>query len=215
MSGLGLLATTFGSYASTLGGLYQKQVEKEQAAQEKLAAEEREFKRKLALKDIDHEWERQKTAEARMFAIDLLQRKFEQSVALANMEHEWKAKDADSEHQRALERIGYAHKLRLEEQEHDAQVKRRDLLARQMMAQGSITGTENDPENTKLVVDALIRQLSITGKMIENARQEEKQTWIDKYQAIQQTLNNYLRLGNVGGTLFRDPNDIVNLLADE
>lgn len=61
MSGLGLLATAFGSYASTLGGLYKEQVEKEQAAQEKLAAEERQ-----------RAWERQKMAEERMFAIDML-----------------------------------------------------------------------------------------------------------------------------------------------
>ena len=187
MSGLGLLATAFGSYASTLGGLYKEQVAKEQAAQEKLAAEERQ-----------REWERQKTAEERMFAIDMLQRKFEQDVQLKNMENEWKAKNADSEHQRALERIGYEHKLRLEEQERAHRNK-----------QGS------DPENTKLVVDALIRQLSITGRMVENAREEERQTWLDKYQAIQQTLNNYLRLGNAGGAPFRDPNDIVNWLADE
>lgn len=213
MSGLGLLATAFGSYASTLGGLYKEQVEKEQAAQEKLAAEERQRK-----------WERQKTAEERMFAIDMLQRKFEQNVKLMNMENEWKAKNADSEHQRALERIGYEHKLRLEEQEsalrnkqslidYTAQAARRDALAKRMIEQGG--GTEIDPENTKLVVDALIKQLSITSKMIENARQEEKQAWIDKYHAIQQTLNNYLRLGNVGGTPFRDPNDIINSLANE
>lgn len=213
MSGLGLLATAFGSYASTLGGLYKEQVEKEQAAQEKLAAEERQ-----------REWERQKTAEKRMFAIDMLQRKFEQDVQLMDMENEWKAKNADSEHQRALERIGYEHKLRLEEQEsalrnkqslidYAAQAARRDALAKRMIEQGG--GTEINPENTKLVVDALIRQLSITGEMIESARPEEKQIWIDKYQAIQQTLNNYLRLGNAGGTPFRDPNDIVNWLANE
>lgn len=213
MSGLGLLATAFGSYASTLGGLYKEQVDKEQAAQEKLAAEERQ-----------REWERQKTAEERMFAIDMLQRKFEQDVKLKNMENEWRAKNADIEHQRALERIDYEHKLRLEEKESDlrnkqslidyaAQAARRDALAKRMIEQGS--STEINPENTKLVVDALVKQLDITRKMIENARQEERQTWIGKYQAIQQTLNNYLRLGNAGGTPFRDPNDIINLLASE
>ena len=213
MSGLGLLATAFGSYASTLGGLYKEQVDKEQAAQEKLAAEERQ-----------RGWERQKMAEERTFAIDMLQRKFEQDVKLKNMENEWNAKNADIAHQRALERMGYEHKLRLEEKESDlrnkqslidyaAQAARRDALAKRMIEQGS--GTETDPENAKLVVDALIKQLDITGKMIENARPEERQAWIDKYQAIQQTLNNYLRLGNAGGTTFRDPNDIINLLANE
>ena len=206
MSGLGLLATAFGSYASTLGGLYKEQVDKEQAAQEKLAAEERQ-----------REWERQKMAEERMFAIDMLQRKFEQSVALTNMEKAWEARNAAAAHQRALERMDYAHKLKLEEQEHNAQVERRDLLAKLAIAQGSNTGigTKTDPKNTKLVVDALTRQLSITSKMIENARPEERQKWLDEYYAVQQTLNNLLGLGNVGGTPFTDPNDIVNWLANE
>lgn len=188
MSGLGLLATAFGSYASTLGGLYKGQVEKEQAAQEKLAAEDREFKRQLALKDIDHEWERQKTAEERMFAIDMLQRKFELSVALAN----------------------YKHKLKLEENERDFEYdqRRADYAAQ-------VSGTEIDPKNTKLVVDALTKQLDTIGKMIENARPEERQRWLDQYNVVQQKLNNLLGLGNIGGTLFTNPEDIINSLANE
>lgn len=179
MSGLGLLATAFGSYASTLGGLYKEQVEKEQAAQEKLAAEER-----------LRAWEREKTAGERQFTIELLQRKFDYDVKLKSMENEWEARKADIAHQRALERMGYASKL---------------LGGR----------PEVDPEKAKLVVDALTKQLSTLSKMIENARPEERQTWIDKYQATQQTLNNYLGLGNAGGTLFRDPEVIVNSLANE
>lgn len=202
MSGLGLLATAFGSYASTLGGLYKEQIEKEQAAQEKLAAEERQ-----------REWERQKMAEERMFAIDMLQRKFDLDVKRMNMENAWEAKRADIEHQRDLEKEAYKHTLKLKEQENAARVARRDILAKRMMAQES--GTEVDPENTKLVVDALTKQLSTTSKMIENARPEERQALINKYNAIEQTLNNYLGLGNVGGTPLRDPNDIINLLANE
>ena len=51
--------------------------------------------------------------------------------------------------------------------------------------------------------------------MIENAKQEERQKWLDEYYAVRQTLNNLLGLGNVGGTPFTDPNDIVNWLANE
>ena len=202
MSGLGLLATAFGSYASTLGGLYKEQVEKEQAAQEKLAAEERQ-----------REWERQKTAEERMFAIDMLQRKFEQSVALADYEHKLKLEEKERDFEYDQRRAVYGHELELKKQEELKRLNRRDDLARLMIGQG--VGNNSDPKNTRLVVDALINQLRITGKMIENARPEERQRWLDQYNAIQQKLNNLLGLGNVGGTLFINPEDIINSLANE
>ncbi len=221
MSGLGLLATAFGSYASTLGGLYKEQVEKEQAAQEKLAAEERE-----------REWERQKMAEERMFAIDMLQRKFEQNVKLVNMENEWRAKNAAIEHQRALERIGYAHKLKLEEKErafeheqrrmdYAAQVARRDAMIRGgILGQGG--GTQIDPREFSAKVRALTDQLRDIGKRIDNARPEEKPGWIAQYNATKQALDYLLEygeipkgLGNAGGTPFIDPRDIINSLANE
>lgn len=205
MSGLGLLATAFGSYASTLGGLYKEQVEKEQAAQEKLAAEERQ-----------RAWEREKIAGERQFAIEMLQRKFDQSVQLMDKEHELQAKLEATKHQQDLERIGYEQALELKKQEELKRLGRRDALARLMMAQGSSIGTEIDPENMKLVVDALAKQLNATSKMIENARSpEEKQAWINEYRAIQQKMNGLLGLGNAGGTPFSDPNDIVNWLANE
>lgn len=211
MSGLGLLATAFGSYASTLGGLYKEQVEKEQAAREKLAAEER-----------LREWEREKTAEARAFAIDMLQRKFEQTVQLA-----------DIEHQRALERIGYEHKLRLEEQEnavknkqslmdYAAQVARRDALAKQMMAQGVDNKEVPRKFAAEAKAEALIEQLRIISERIADARPEERPGWIAQYNATKQALDYLLEygeipkgLGNAGGTPFIDPNVFVNLLANE
>lgn len=211
MSGLGLLATAFGSYASTLGGLYKDQVEKEQAAQEKLAAEERAFMRQLALKDIDHEWERQKTAEERKFTIDILQKKFEQGIALAD----------------------YGHKLRLEEKErdfeydqrrkdYDAQVKRRDDMIRSsILGQGA--GDSVDPRIFAVQAKALADRVSSLGEMVNNARGEERERWLNQYNAAQQDLVYFLKygeipkglLGNAGGTPSIDPKDIVNWLANE
>ena len=213
MSGLGLLATAFGSYASTLGGLYKEQVEKEQAAQEKLAAEERQ-----------REWDRQKMAEERMFEIDMLQRKFEQDVKLKNMENEWQAKNAAIEHQRALERIGYGHKLELEKQEELKRLGRRDALARLAMGLGvgKEVGDNKDPREFSAKARALTEQLRDIGERIDNARPEEKPGWIAQYNATKRALDYLLEygeipkgLGNAGGTPFRDPNDIVNWLANE
>jgi len=204
MSGLGLLATAFGSYASTLGELYKDQVEKEQAAQEKLAAEERQ-----------RAWEREKMAEKRMFAIDLLQRKFDLDVKRMDMENAWEAKRADIEYQRDLEKEVFKHKLRLKEQEHAAQVDRRDLLARLMMAQGGSIGTENDPKNMKSVVDALKKRLDAAIEMHEAARSEE-----DRLRWYNEAVDAYNQLSSItgGGTSINkliDPNDIINSLANE
>ena len=82
-----------------------------------------------------------------------------------------------------------------------------------MIEQGG--GTEIDSGNAKLAVTALTKQLDTISKMIENARPEERQKWLDEYYAVRQTVNNLLGLGNVGGTPFTDPNDIVNWLANE
>ena len=103
-------------------------------------------------------------------------------------------RNADCEYQRALERMEYAHKVKLEEQE---ELKRIDL------------------GNAGIKARALTEQLDTISKMIENAKQEERQKWLDEYYAVRQTLNNLLGLGNVGGTPFTDPNDIVNWLANE
>ena len=195
MSGLGLLATAFGSYASTLGGLYKEQVEKEQAAREKLAAEERQ-----------REWDRQKMAEERKFAIDMLQRKFEQSVKLVNMENEWRAKNAAIEHQRALERIGYEHKLKLEEKERDLEREQR----------------RTDPREFAAKVRSLTEQLRDIGERLDNAESGEKPGWIAQYNTTKRALDYLLEYGeipkglsNVGGAPFIDPRDIINSLANE
>lgn len=204
MSRLGLLATAFGSYASTLGGLYKEQVDKEQAAQEKLAAEERQ-----------REWERQKMAEERMFAIDMLQRKFDLDVKRMDMENAWDAKNAAIEYQRDLEKEVFKHKLKLKEQEQAAQVDRRDLLARLMIAQGSSIGTENNPKNMKPVVDALKNRLDAAIGMYEAARsEEEKRRW---YNEVVDAFNQLSSITGGGTSINKliDPNDIINSLANE
>lgn len=106
MSGLGLLATAFGSYASTLGGLYKEQVEKEQAAQEKLAAEEREFKRQLALKDIEEQYKK---------AAD--DRALQRNLALKATEHEYNIKEEKLKHTFAIDllKIKFAQDVKLEQ----------------------------------------------------------------------------------------------------
>jgi AraC-like DNA-binding protein len=214
MSGLGLLATAFGSYASTLGGLYKEQVEKEQAAQGKLAAEERDFKRQLALKDIDHEWERQKTAEERRFTIDLLQREFEQGVALANYKHKLKLEEKERGFEYEQRRKDYA-----------AQVKRRDDMIRSsILGQGAGKGGGDnmDPRIFTAQARALADRVRSIAEMANNARREERERWLNQYNAALQDLVYFLKYGeipndsgNVGGTPSINPEDIVNWLADE
>lgn len=214
MSGLGLLATAFGSYASTLGGLYKEQVEKEQAAQEKLAAEERQ-----------HAWEREKMADERQFAIDMLQREFDYDVKLKTMENAWEARNADIAHQRALEQTDYAHKLELEEQEQLKQIDRRDTLARLAMGIGLGAGkgvSDRDPREFAAKARALTEQLRIIRERIDNADEAEKPGLLAMYDATQRTLAYLLEYGevpkgsgNAEGSFFRDPNDIVNWLANE
>lgn len=202
MSGLGLLATAFGSYASTLGGLYKEQVEKEQAAQEKLAAEERQ-----------RAWEREKTAGERQFSIELLQRKFDYDVKLKSMENEWEARKADIAHQRALERMGYASKLKLEEQEQLKQIERRDDLA----------GVSNrDSKEFAIIAKVLSDRVRYIGEMVNNANEEERPGWRAMYNAALQDLDYFIknrklpegsRFGE--GSFFVDPEVIVNSLANE
>ena len=214
MSGLGLLATAFGSYASTLGGLYKAQVEKEQAAQEKLAAEER-----------LRAWEREKTAGERQFTIELLQRKFDYDVKLKSMENEWEARNADIAHQRALERIGYASKLKLEEQERLKQIERRDDLARLAMGIGLGGGkgdSDRDSKEFASIVKALSDRVRYIGEMANNANEEERPGWLAMYNAALQDLDYFIKNRKLPegssfgkGTLFRDPEDIVNSLANE
>lgn len=218
MSGLGLLATAFGSYASTLGGLYKEQVEKEQAAQEKLEAEERQ-----------REWERQKTAEARAFAIDMLQRKFDYDVKLKSMENEWEARNADIAHQRALERIGYAHELELEEQEQLKQIERRDALARLAIGLGLGAGKgggkgigDMDSKEFAAIVKSLSDRVKYIGEMADNANEEEKPGWLAMYNAALQDLDYFIKNRKLPegssfgkGSFFVDPEVIVNSLANE
>lgn len=202
MSGLGLLATAFGSYASTLGGLYKEQVEKEQAAQEKLAAEERQ-----------RAWEREKTAGERQFSIELLQRKFDYDVKLKSMENEWEARKADIAHQRALERMGYASKLKLEEQEQLKQIERRDDLA----------GVSNrDSKEFAIIAKVLSDRVRYIGEMVNNANEEERPGWLAMYNTALQDLDYFIknrklpegsRFGE--GSFFVDPEVIVNSLANE
>lgn len=214
MSGLGLLATAFGSYASTLGGLYKEQVEKEQAAQEKLAAEERQ-----------RAWEREKIAGERQFAIDMLQRKFDYDVKLKSMENEWEARNAAIAHQRALERIGYAHKLQLEEDEWRKQLERRDALARLAMGLGLGAGKgigDMDSREFGAIAKVLSDRVRYIGEMVSNAKEEERPGWLAMYNAALQDLDYFIKNRKLPegssfgkGSFFRDPNDIVNSLANE
>ena len=291
MSGLGLLATAFGSYASTLGGLYKEQVEKERAAQEKLAAEERQrewerektaeerafaidmlqrkfdyevklksmenewearnadiahqralerigyaFKlkleederaaqEKLAAEERQREWEREKTAEERAFAIDMLQRKFDYEVKLKSMENEWEARNADIAHQRALERMDYASKLKLEEDERRKQLERRDLLARLAVGGGLGSGkgvSDMDPREFASVVKALSDRVRYIGEMASNANEEERPGWLAMYNAALQDLDYFIKNRELPkgssfgeGSFFVDPEVIVNSLANE
>lgn len=203
MSGLGLLATAFGSYASTLGGLYKEQVEKEQAAQEKLAAEERQ-----------RAWEREKIAGERQFAIDMLQRKFDYDVKLKSMENEWEARNA-----------AIAHERELEKQERLKQIERRDDLARVAMGLGLGAGkgvSDRDPREFAAKARALTEQLNTISRLLANAGEEEKPRLLAMYDATQRALAYLLEYGevpkssgNAGSTFFRDPEDIVNSLANE
>lgn len=202
MSGLGLLATAFGSYASTLGGLYKEQVEKEQAAQEKLAAEERQ-----------REWDREKMASERQFAIDMLQRKFDYDVKLKSMENEWEARNAAIAHQRALEKEAYKYELWKKERDYAAQVERRDDMVRGAIARGFGKGV-GDTVDPKLAVEALSKQLVTITKLLENAGEEEKEALLNDYYAVRQALNNILGLGNVGGSPRKDPLAIVGQYAN-
>lgn len=202
MSGLGLLATAFGSYASTLGGLYKEQVEKEQAAQEKLAAEERQ-----------RAWEREKIASGRQFSIELLQRKFDYDVKLKSMENEWEARKADIAHQRALERMGYASKLKLEEQEQLKQIERRDDLA---------GVSDRDSREFASIVKALSDRVRYIGEMANNANEEERPGWLAMYNAALQDLDYFIKNRKLPegssfgeGSFFVDPEAIVNSLANE
>lgn len=202
MSGLGLLATAFGSYASTLGGLYKEQVEKEQAAQEKLAAEERQ-----------RAWEREKIASGRQFSIELLQRKFDYDVKLKSMENEWEARKADIAHQRALERMGYASKLKLEEQEQLKQIERRDDLA---------GVSDRDSREFAIIVKALSDRVRYIGEMANNANEEERPGWLAMYNAALQDLDYFIKNRKLPegssfgeGSFFVDPEVIVNSLANE
>ena len=214
MSGLGLLATAFGAYASTLGGLYKEQVEKEQAAQEKLAAEER-----------LRAWEREKTAGERQFTIELLQRKFDYDVKLKSMENEWEARKADIAHQRALERMDYASKLKREEQEQLKQIERRDDLARLAMGIGLGGGkgvSDMDPRESAIVVKALSDRVRYIGEMANNANEEERPGWLAMYNAALQDLDYFIKNRKLPegssfgeGSFFVDPEDIVNSLANE
>lgn len=204
MSGLGLLATAFGSYASTLGGLYKEQIEKEQAAQGELAAEERQ-----------RAWEREKIADERQFTIELLQRKFDYNVKLKSMENEWEARNADIAHQRALERIGYASKLRLEEQEQ----------LKQMMEIGLGGGkgaSDWDPREFTSIVKALSDRVRYIGEMANNANEEERPGWLAMYNAALQDLDYFIKNRKLPagssfgeGSFFVDPEVIVNSLANE
>ena len=201
MSGLGLLATAFGSYASTLGGLYKEQVEKEQAAQEKLAAEER-----------LRAWEREKTAGERQFTIELLQRKFDYDVKLKSMENEWEARKADIAHQRALERMDYASKLKLEEQEQ----------LKQIGLGGGKGDSDRDSKEFAIVVKALSDRVRYIGEMANNANEEERPGWLAMYNAALQDLDYFIKNRKLPegssfgkGSLFRAPEDIVNSLANE
>lgn len=213
MSGLGLLATAFGSYASTLGGLYKEQVEKEQAAQEKLAAEERQ-----------RAWEREKIAGERQFAIEMLQRKFDQSVQLMDKEHELQAKLEATKQQQDLERIGYAHKLKLEEQEQLKQIDRRDYLARLAIGMGLGAGKgvgDRDSREFAAKAGALTEQLRIISNLLENAGEEEKPGLLARYDATQRALTYLLEngevpkgLSNVEGSFFVDPLAIVGRYAN-
>lgn len=207
MSGLGLLATAFGSYASTLGGLYKEQVEKEQAAKEKLAAEERQ----------------------RQFAIDMLQRKFDYDVKLKSMENEWEARNADIAHQRALERIGYAHELELEEQEQLKQIERRDALARLAMGLGLVAGKgggkgigDMDSKEFAAIVKSLSDRVKYIGEMADNANEGERPGWLAMYNAALQDLDYFIKNRKLPegssfgkGSFFVDPEVIVNSLANE
>ena len=214
MSGLGLLATAFGSYASTLGKLYKEQVEKEQAAQEKLAAEERQ-----------RAWEREKIAGERQFTIELLQRKFDYNVKLKSMENEWEARNAAIAHQRALERMGYASKLKLEEQERLKQIERRDDLARLAMGIGLGGGkgvSDEDPREFASVVKALSDRVRYIGEMASNASEEERPGWLAMYNAALQDLDYFIKNRKLPesssfgeGSFFVDPEVIVNSLANE
>lgn len=183
MSGLGLLATAFGSYASTLGGLYKEQVEKEQAAQEKLAAEERQ-----------RAWEREKIAGERQFAIEMLQRKFDNDVKLKSMENEWEARNAAIAHQRALERIDYAH---------DKGVG--DMDSREFAA----------------IVKSLSDRVKYVGEMANNANEEERPGWLAMYNAALQDLDYFIKNRKLPegssfgkGSFFRDPLAIVGQYAN-
>ena len=214
MSGLGLLATAFGAYASTLGGLYKEQVEKEQAAQEKLAAEER-----------LRAWEREKTAGERQFTIELLQRKFDYDVKLKSMENEWEARKADIAHQRALERMDYASKLKLEEQEQLKQIERRDDLARLAMGIGLGGGkgvSDRDSKEFASIVKALSDRVRYIGEMANNANEEERPGWLAMYNAALRDLDYFIKNRKLPedssfgkGSFFVDPEDIVNSLANE
>lgn len=217
MSGLGLLATAFGSYASTLGGLYKEQVEKEQAAQEKLAAEERQ-----------RAWEREKIAGERQFAIDMLQRKFDYDVKLKSMENEWEARNADIAHQRALERIDYTHKLKLEEQEQLKQIERRDDLARLAMGLGLGAGKgggkgvgDMDSREFAAIVKALSDRVRYIGEMASDANEEEKSGLLAMYDAAQRDLDYFIRYRKLPegssfgkGSFFVDPLAIVGQYAN-
>ena len=201
MSGLGLLATAFGSYASTLGGLYKEQVEKEQAAQEKLAAEER-----------LRAWEREKTAGERQFTIELLQRKFDYDVKLKSMENEWEARKADIAHQRALERMDYASKLKLEEQEQ----------LKQIGLGGGKGVSDMDSKEFAVVVKALSDRVRYISEMANNANEEERPGWLAMYNAALQDLDYFIKNRKLPegssfgkGSFFVDPEDIVNSLANE
>lgn len=195
MSGLGLLATAFGSYASTLGGLYKEQVEKEQAAQEKLAAEERQ-----------RAWEREKIAGERQFTIEMLQRKFDLNVKLAEKEHELQAKLEATKHQQDLERIGYARELELKEQE---QLKHKGV-------------GDMDSREFAAIAKALTDRAKYIGEMVNNANEEERQRWLDLYNAAQRDLDYFIRYRKLPegssfgkGSFFVDPEVIVNSLANE
>lgn len=207
MSGLGLLATAFGSYASTLGGLYKEQVEKEQAAQEKLAAEERQ-----------REWEREKIAGERQFTLDMLQREFDLNVKLKSMENEWEARNAAIEHQRDLEKEAYKHELWKKERDYAAQVVLRDEMKRRALGLG---GGDTDSREFAAKVGALTTQLNTISRLLENAGEEEKPGLLAQYNATQRALAYLLEYGevpkglsNVEGSFFEDPLAIVGRYAN-
>ena len=163
MSGLGLLATAFGSYASTLGGLYKEQVEKEQAAKEKeraakekLEAEEREFKRQVALKELDNKFELNKIKQQYLYNVELEKARFDNDLKRAAVTHEYNLARDENGAWRAVELEKLKHELELDKLRMQAQ---NDMIKQHTKALYDAGNNREPASATSARINALVQDV--------------------------------------------------------